>query len=144
MPYLITFIAYLVALAVCGVAYWLGDRPLRLAAMVYIGAWVLTTVVSHRVGEGLDAPVTLVDTNATLILFWISLRWRRLWCALLAALGALTTLAPIVRLLQPDVSRYVLAATLNLLAICQLLTLVVAIGLTLRARRRADEGLVRS
>ena len=82
-------------------------------------------------------------SNVTLILFRISLRWRRLWCALLAALSALTTMAPFVRLLQPDVSQYVLSASLNVLAICQLLTFVAAIGLTLRARRWADEGALR-
>lgn len=144
MWYLITFLVYLVALAICGVAYWVGDRPLRLAAVVYIGAWTLTTLVSHRVGNGLDTPVTFVDTNATLILTWISLRWRRLWCAVLAALGMLTTLMPFVRLLQDDVSHYVLAASLNVLAICQLLTFIVAIVLTIAARRRADERAVRS
>lgn len=145
MPYLITFIAYLIALAVCGTAYWIGDRPLKLAAIVYIGAWLLTAIVTRRVSVGgLDMPVTLVDTNATLLLVWISLRWRRLWCALLAALAVLTTLAPLVRLMHQDVSRHVLSASLNVLAVCQVLVFVVAIVLMLRARGRADEGAIRS
>jgi uncharacterized membrane protein len=155
LSYLITFAAYLVALVVCGLAWRVGDRPLRLAAMVYIGAWVLTSLVGHRFDRGLDVPVTIIDTNASLILIWISMRWRRLWCLVLASLALLTTIAPIVRLLHDhDVSRYVLAATENVLAICQLLVFVVAIGLTLHARtlhartlharRRADEGPVRS
>jgi uncharacterized membrane protein len=145
LNYLITFAAYLVALGVCGLAWRVGDRPLRLAAGVYLVSWVVTSLASHRFERGLDVPVTIIDTNTTLILIWISLRWRRVWSLVLASLGLLTTIAPIVRLLHDhDVSRYVLAASENVLAICQLLVFVVAIGLTLRARRRADEGAVRS
>ncbi len=146
MDYLITFSVYLTALAICGAAVRFGDRPLRLTAIVYMAGWILTTLLAHRVRLGLlDVPVTVIDLGTSLTLVWISLRWRRLWCAALAGEALVTTLIPIVSLFYANsVSRYARMAASNMVAIVQLVTLVVAIVVTLRARRQGEEDAVRA
>lgn len=141
---LIPYIAYLFALLICGLAYWKGDRPLRLAAVVLIVSWALTPLVSNGSRTSLDYPVTIVDTNVALAFVWISLRWRRVWCAVLAALTIVVVLIPIVSLVDRDIHRYNHLAANNVVAVFQLIVMLAATGLTVRARRRADEGAVRS
>ncbi len=141
---LLPFVTYLVALAICGVALRRGDFPLRLAALVVIIAWTLTPLVSLGGKVRLDYPMTIIDTNTALIFVWISMRWRRLWCAVLAALTIISVIIPIVYLLDRSIHKYNYYAAYDLVAWLQLVVLCVAIRLTVRARRRADEGAVRS
>jgi peptidoglycan/LPS O-acetylase OafA/YrhL len=137
---LFPYIGYLTALVVCGLAVWKGDRPLRLTAVVLIAAWAISPLVSKGHRHGLDYPVTVLDTNIALIFVWISMRWRRIWCAVLAALTILVVLIPIVVLADPEIriSSHWLANTI--VSALQLVVMAVATVLTVRARRRADEG----
>jgi hypothetical protein len=141
---LIPYLAYLAALVISGVALWKGDRPLRLAAMVLIVSWALTPLVSLGSRFRLDYPVTIIDTNTALGFVWISMRWRRVWCVVLAALMIITVIIPIVCVVDRSIHKYNYYAATNAVAWLQLVVFVVAIGLTVRARRRADEGAVRS
>jgi hypothetical protein len=141
---LIPYLAYLAVLVISGVALWKGDRPLQLAAMVLIVSWALTPLVSLGSKTRLDYPVMVIDTNAALGLVWISMRWRRIWCVVLAALMIVTVIMPIVCLVDRSIHKYNYYAATNAVAWLQLLVFVVAICLTVRARRRADEGPVRS
>jgi len=141
---LIPFVAYLFALVICGVALRKGDRPLRLAALVLIIGWALTPLVSLEGKTRLDYPVTIIDTNAAVIFVWISLRWRRLWCAVLAALMIIGVIMPIICLVDRSIHKYNYYAAYNIVANLQLVVLCVAIGLTFRARRRANEDAIRA
>lgn len=136
---LIPYIAYLAALVICGVAYWQGDRPLRLAAVVLIVSWALSPLVSNGSKTSLDYPVTIIDTNAALVFVWISTRWRRLWCAVLAALTIIVIIIPIVSLVDRDIHRYNNLAANNIVAVFQLIVVLTATWLAVRARRRGDE-----
>lgn len=136
------FVTYLIALVICGVALRTGDRPLRLAALVVIIAWTLTPLVSLGGRVRLDYPVVIIDTNTALIFIWISLRWRRLWCAVLAALMIIGVVMPIICLVDRGIHKYNYYAANNIVANLQLVVLCVAIWLTVRARRRADEDAV--
>lgn len=137
---LVPYIAYLIALVICGLAYWQGDRPLRIAAVVLIVSWALSPLVSNGSRTSLDYPVTIIDTNAALIFIWISTRWRRVWCAILSALTIVVTIIPIVSLIDRGIHRYNNLAANNVVAVFQLIVMLVATGLTVRARGRADEG----
>jgi hypothetical protein len=139
---LIPFIAYLFALVICGVALRKGDRPLRLAALVLIIGWILTPLVSLEGKTRLDYPVTIIDMSAAVIFVWISLRWRRLWCAVLAALMIIGVILPIICLVDRGIHKYNYYAANNIVANLQLVVLCVATWLTVRARRRADEDAV--
>ena len=142
--YLIAYVAYLIAMAICGVAFWKGDQPLRLAAGVIVVGWALSALTGQRDKFGMNYPLSIIDTNTALILVWISMRWRRVWCAVLAALTIVTVLIPFVAMVDRDIHFYNRAASNNVVAILQLIVLLVAIWLTVRARRRANEGAVRS
>jgi len=140
---LIPYIAYLAALVICGVAYWQGDRPLRLAALVLVVGWALSPLVSNGSKTSLDYPVTIIDTNVALAFVWISTRWRRLWCAVLAALTIIIIIIPIVSLVDRGIHRYNNLAANNIVAVFQLIVVLVATWLTVRARRRGDEDAAR-
>ncbi|HWT51082.1 MAG TPA: hypothetical protein VN113_02755 [Caulobacter sp.] len=135
------YIVYLFALVTCGVALWKGDQPLRLAALAVIIAWTITPLVYDRTPHRLNFPVMVVDTNTSLILVWISMRWRRLWCAVLAALTILVVIIPFVALADPNIHRYNQLGANNVVSVFQLLVLLVATWLAIRAR--ANERAVR-
>lgn len=140
----IAYAMYLIAFAICGVAIWKGDRPLKLAAIVVIVAWTLSALSGHRDKYGMNYPITIIDTNCSLAFVWISLRWRRIWCAVLAALTIVEVIIPLVAFFDRDIHRYNQMASNNFVALLQLIVMVIAIVLTVRARRRADEGALRS
>lgn len=142
--YMTAYIVYVAAVAICGMAFWKGDRPLRLAAVVMIVAWVLSALTGRRDQYGMNYPVLIIDTNAALIFVWISTRWRRIWCAVLAALTIIGLLIPFMALVDRDIRGYNRSASYNVVTLLQLAVLIAATWLTVRARRRADEGAVRS
>ncbi len=140
----IAYAVYLIALTICGVAMWKGDRPLKLAAVALIVGWTLSAVTGHRDKYGMNYPVTILDTNCALLFVWISVRWRRIWCAVLAALTIVEIVIPLVAYFDRDIHRYNQMASNNIVATLQLVVMIVAIQQTFRARRRADEGVVRN
>lgn len=141
---LVPYIGYLISLAICGAAMLQHDPPLRWSAGVFILGWMLTPAVSHVTRSGWDTPVAIIDTNAALILVWVSLRWRRLWSLVFAALMILLVVARVTAYLDRSIVRYAYQASNNIIVIFQMLTLVVATVLTARVRRRADEGALRA
>lgn len=141
---LIAYAVYLIAFAISGVAIWRGDRPLRLAAGALILAWTLSALTGHRDKYGMNYPVTIIDTNCALAFVWISVRWRQIWCAVLAALTIVEIVIPLAAFFDRDIHRYNQMASNNIVAVLQLVVLIVAIWLTVRARRRADEGAAQS
>lgn len=145
MPLLLPYVLYLIALVICGLAIWRGDAPLRWSAGAFIVGWMLTPAVSHLGRGDWDMPVAIIDTNVALVVLWASLRWRRLWSAVLAALMFLLVAARVVALVDPDVHRYGFVAANNVMVLCQMVVLAVAVWLTLRSpdsrRRPANEEL---
>lgn len=140
---MIVYVVYLVALVVCGLAYWKGDRVLRLMAVVLIASWTLTPMVMHLDRRGLNLPVAIIDIVTTAIFIWISMWSRRLWCAVLSALAIILIAIRFVASLDPSIDNYSRAASNNVVTILQLVVMAAATGLAVRARRRADEGAVR-
>lgn len=141
---MIVYAVYLVALAVCGLAYWKGDRVLRLTAVVLVISWTLTPMVVHLDRHGLNLPVAVIDILTTAIFLWISLWSRRLWCAVLSAQSIILIVIRFVASVDPSIDNYSRAASNNTVVILQLLVMATATGLAARARRRANEGALRS
>lgn len=131
MPLLLPYVLYLVALGICGTAIWKGDPPLRWSAGAFIIGWMLTPAVSNLSRGDWDMPVAIIDTNVALLVLWVSLRWRRLWSAVLAALMMLLVLARVIALLDPAVHRYGFLAANNVIVLCQMVVLIVAVWVTL-------------
>jgi hypothetical protein len=141
---MIVYIVYLLAVTVTGLVCWKGDRPLRSAAMVMIVSWAFTPMIVRLDAHGLNLPVTFVDIVTALIFVWLSMRWRRLWGAVLAALTIVCVAIRLVASFDPGIDNYSRAASYNVVTVLQLVVLLVATWLAVRARRRANEGAVRS
>jgi len=141
---LFPYVGYLTAALICCLAFWKGDRPLRLAAAVLIAAWALSPLITEGHRHGLDYPVTILDTNVALIFVWISMRWRRIWCGVLAALTIIVVVIPLVAEVDRGIHIYNHWLANTIVSALQLVVMLVAVWLTVRARRRADEGAVRS
>jgi hypothetical protein len=141
---LLPYFGYLTALAICGLAFWKGDRPLRLVAVVLIASWALSPLISKGHRHGLDYPVTILDTNVALIFIWISLRWRRIWCAVLAAVTIIVVVIPILASADREIRIYNHWLANTIVSTLQLVVMLVAVWLTVRGRRQDDEGAVRA
>ncbi|MBO9545199.1 hypothetical protein [Caulobacter sp.] len=141
--YLFPYVVYLISLVVFGMAFWKGDRPLKLVALTLLVGWTLTPIVNRGDRYILNYPITTIDTNCALILVWISLRWRRVWCAVLAALTILIVIVPLVHVFDHDIHLYNRYAANNILSNLQLVVIAMATRRVIRDRRRADEGAVR-
>jgi hypothetical protein len=70
--------------------------------------------------------ITIVDTLAFLILFYIALRSKRFWPLPIAALQFLPILTPLVALLGKNIVSYALGMTQGFWGYLQLLILVIA------------------
>lgn len=139
-----TYVHYLAAVIVCGLGLWKGDRPLRLVSGVTIISWSITPLFSQWDQQGLNVPQTVTDVITAGAYVWLSLRWRRLWIVVMAALAMLVVLCPFVYLLDPRVHRNSWIAANNILAVFHLLTILVGFWLSHRVPERANEGALRS
>lgn len=141
---LYTYSYYLAALVICSISAWKGDTPFRWVAGVTIASWSITPLLGRWDHDDLNVLQAITDAATAVAYVWISSRWRRLWVAVLSALAILVVLCPFVGLLDARVHRNSWIAANNILAISQLVVISVALGLAIRAPRRADEGAVRS
>lgn len=138
---LLTSLVYIVVWVICGLALWLGDRPLRVTAAAFVFFWTITPLFSLW-WQGWNVPMVVIDVNALLVLTLISLRWRRLWSTVLVALCFLQVLTPFLAY-ATHIKRFYWQSAYNVMGWVMLVVMAVAIVLTVRARRRADEGAVR-
>lgn len=139
---LLSSLVYIVVWMICGLALWQGDRPLRVTAIAFLFFWTISPLVSFW-WLGWNVPLLIIDLNALLALTWISLRWRRLWSTVLVALTFLQFVMPFLAY-ATHIKRFYWQSAYAVIGWVMLLVMVVAIMLTVRARRRADEGAVRS
>lgn len=139
-----TYVYYLAALLVCALGLWKGDRPVKFVAGATIISWSITPLFGHWDRHGLNLPQTITDVITAGVYIWVSLRWRRLWIVVLAAMAILVILCPFVHLMDDRVHRNSWVAANNLLAVTQLLVILFGLWLSVRARRRDDESALRS
>lgn len=139
---LLSSFVYLIVWGLCGLAFWLGDRPLRVTAAVFLFFWTITPLLSHW-WQGWNMPGIVIDVNALLVLTWISLRWRRLWSTVLVALCFLQLLTPFLAY-ATHIRRFYWQSAYNVMGWAMLVVMAVAIVLTVRARGRADEEVAQS
>ncbi|MBO9545201.1 hypothetical protein [Caulobacter sp.] len=135
---LVPYGLYLLAMAICVLAVWKGDRPLRLAAAILFVSWMLSALPRGRDMNGMNYPITVIDATCCVAFVWISVRWRKIWCAVLAALMIIETSIPFVTFFSGDIRRYNQIASHNIVTVMPLAVLVVAIWLAVRDRKRID------
>lgn len=80
-----TIISLILAVLICGLAMWRGDRSARWIGAAFLANWVGSLLVHSRDGRGADYGVLAIDVVTLAVFIWISMRTRRLWTIVAAA-----------------------------------------------------------
>lgn len=80
-----TIISLILALLVCGLAMWRGDRSARWIAAAFLANWVGSLLVHRRHGQGTDFGVLVIDIVTLAVFVWVSMRTRRVWTIIASA-----------------------------------------------------------
>jgi len=102
MVYIVT--VYLIAFALCVVAFIKGGAPEKWGAVTFVLAWALTPLVDAQ--NGARYGILIVDSLALVSFVWISIRWRQLWSLLAAAFQLDDVLCHAAMALVPEVGDY--------------------------------------
>jgi len=84
-----TFISLILAILVCGLAMWRGDRAARWVGAVFLASWLGSMLVYRRDPYNADYGILAVDTVTLVVFVWISMRTRRIWTAIASAFMAI-------------------------------------------------------
>lgn len=95
---------YLIAFAMCGIAFMKGGAPEKWGAVTFVLAWLLTPLVDNK--EGARFGILIVDSLALISFVWISLKWRQLWSLLAAAFQLDDVLCHLAMALVPSIGGY--------------------------------------
>ena len=135
----IAWISLCIALLVCGLAIWKGDRWIRFVAIVYVIGWIATPFVALRDPLRPEWGVMVIDVAVMVLLVWASLRSRRLWSLFAAACQMMCVASHLVSIIDLRIYIATLIAGLGLLSYGVLLALLAGTLLGLRERRTADD-----
>jgi hypothetical protein len=84
-----TLISLILAILICGLAMWRGDRAARWVGAAFLASWVGSLLVYRHDPHNADYGMLAIDI-ATLVAFvWISMRTRRVWTLVAAAFMAI-------------------------------------------------------
>ncbi|MGN6619522.1 MAG: hypothetical protein ACTHKR_00460 [Sphingomonas sp.] len=99
---------WILLIALCGTALWLGGKPEKMVALAYLAAAAATLIVRspavHRYA-GVEIGVLAVDVLLLGGLIWVSIEGDRWWTIFAAAFQAISTLAHLARIVDPTFSR---------------------------------------
>lgn len=84
-----TIISLILAILVCGLAMWRGDRSARWTGAVFLADWLGSLLVHRHQVHNADYGVLAVDIVTLAAFIWISMRTRRLWTIVASAFMAI-------------------------------------------------------
>jgi hypothetical protein len=84
-----TFISLIMAVLICGVAMWRGDRAARWTGAICLAGWLGSILVYRGNAYNADYGVLAIDAASLVAFVWISMRMRRIWTVIIAAFTAL-------------------------------------------------------
>lgn len=84
-----TFLSLCLAILVCGLAMWRGDRAARWVGAAFLASWVGSLLVYRHDSRNADYGMLAVDVLTLIAFIWISMRTRRIWTLVAAAFMAL-------------------------------------------------------
>lgn len=116
--------AWLAALIVCGLAWWRGDRPERMAVSMILINWVITGLVDQIFWWGVIWGVVLIDGLLFAALYGLALRYPRWWIHGAGAFALLTFLSHFAAMLDPLILQWANATLRYLTSYGLLLTLL--------------------
>lgn len=77
------------AILICGLAMWRGDKAARWAGAVCLAGWLGSILVYRANAYNPDYGVLAVDVASLIGFVWISMRMRRIWTVILSAFMAI-------------------------------------------------------
>lgn len=84
-----TIISLILAVLICGLAMWRGDRSARWIGAAFLADWVGSLLVHRRQTLNADYGVLAIDMVTLAAFVWISMRTRRLWTIVASAFMAI-------------------------------------------------------
>lgn len=84
-----TIISLILAVLVCGLAMWRGDKAAQWSGAVCLAGWLGSILVYRENAYNADYGVLAVDVAALVGFVWISIRMRRIWTVILSAFMAI-------------------------------------------------------
>jgi hypothetical protein len=84
-----TIISLILAILVCGLAMWRGDRSARWIGAAFLADWLGSLLVHRRQVVSADYGVLAIDIVTLAAFIWISMRTRRLWTIVASAFMAI-------------------------------------------------------
>ena len=93
-----------IAAAICALALWKGDRPERMAGVVYALAWIASAAV--QVESGPQYGIFAVDVLFLIFNLWLGLRTGRLWALFAAAFQLLIVMTHVSMLIDLRIEQY--------------------------------------
>jgi hypothetical protein len=84
-----TLISLILAILVCAVAMWRGDKSARWIGAAFLANWVGSLLVHNRNDLAADYGVLAIDVVTLAVFVWISVRVRRLWTIVASAFLAI-------------------------------------------------------
>jgi hypothetical protein len=84
-----TLISLTLAVLICGLAMWLGDRAARWMGAAFLASWVGSLVVYRHDPHGADYGMLAVDVLTLATFVWVSMRTRRIWTLVASAFMAI-------------------------------------------------------
>ena len=84
-----TIISLILAVLVCGLAMWRGDRSARWIGAAFLADWLGSLLVHRQQVHSADYGVLALDVVTLAAFVWISMRTRRLWTIVASALMAI-------------------------------------------------------
>lgn len=84
-----TLISLILAILVCGLAMWRGDRAARWVGAAFLASWVGSMLVYRRDPYHADYGILAIDAVTLMVFAWISMRTRRIWTIIASAFMAI-------------------------------------------------------
>ncbi|WP_029910351.1 hypothetical protein [Caulobacter sp. UNC358MFTsu5.1] len=82
-------ISLILAILVCGLAMWRGDRSARWIGTAFLADWLGSLLVYRPHVQSADYGVLMIDIVTLAAFVWISMRTRRLWTIVASAFMAI-------------------------------------------------------
>jgi hypothetical protein len=84
-----TLVSLIVAVLICGLAMWRGDRAARWTGATLLAGWLGTLLVYRRDPINADYGMLVIDIATLAVFVGISIRTRRLWTIVASAFMAI-------------------------------------------------------